>query len=372
MEKNEELVVVPKNLEMPQRDDLETFFEDLKRLGNPFGRRVPITGQADGQQESAMKVEDFVRTDTGETRKKVTWEKSLSRDDFTRIHDMAKRHNGFYSRFAKGMLFDSEENANAFMQEARSIMGGVKYSLYKREREDAKQNLKNALTNPDNKRDVLMGHFSPDVLDAIHALGLTNINEASLVILKENEISHILKHSELTNDDIMQLVDIFDNPDYVALTSGSRNGTKILFLNEQDNRQKLLVTIYGGKNNRGYIKTFYYPNKNMLDKWKKTGVRVGVVAKSTSRADERSSSTLHGALHGLIAPSYAPTLQRNVTQDSEDANSRTRNSPSAARLTRLCRRGRCATSTRTCWTRASTRPRPSPSGRTARWRGSTA
>ena len=94
MEKNEELVVVPKNLEMPQRDDLETFFEDLKRLGNPFGRRVPITGQADGQ-ESAMKMEDFVRTDTGETRKKVTWEKSLSRDDFTRIHDMAKRHNGF-------------------------------------------------------------------------------------------------------------------------------------------------------------------------------------------------------------------------------------------------------------------------------------
>ena len=76
MEKNEELVVVPKNLEMLQRDDLETFFEDLKRLGNPFGRRVPITGQADGQQESAMKVEDFVRTDTGETRKKVTWEKS--------------------------------------------------------------------------------------------------------------------------------------------------------------------------------------------------------------------------------------------------------------------------------------------------------
>ena len=129
MEKNEELVVVPKNLEMLQRDDLETFFEDLKRLGNPFGRRVPITGQADGQQESAMKVEDFVRTDTGETRKKVTWEKSLSRDDFTRIHDMAKRHNGFWSRFAKGMLFDSEENANAFMQEARSIMGGVKYSL---------------------------------------------------------------------------------------------------------------------------------------------------------------------------------------------------------------------------------------------------
>ena len=32
MEKNEELVVVPKNLEMLQRDDLETFFEDLKRL----------------------------------------------------------------------------------------------------------------------------------------------------------------------------------------------------------------------------------------------------------------------------------------------------------------------------------------------------
>ena len=58
----------------------------------------------------------------------------------------------------------------------------------------------------------------------------------------------------------------------------------------------------------------------MLDKWKKTGVRVGVVAKSTSRADERSSSTLHGALHGLIAPSYAPALQRNVKQDSEEAN----------------------------------------------------
>ena len=86
--------------------------------------------------------------------------------------------------------------------------------------------------------------------------------------LKLTELHHIkLHHGELTADQAAGLVDVFYNPDWIGYSSGNRKGNLLRFLQENESGDNIGISIYGGKNNIGYVKTFYIADsKDTLEK----------------------------------------------------------------------------------------------------------
>ena len=179
-------------------------------------------------------------------------------------------------------------------------------------RENAKQRIRELWDSEELKsgkdENIPLGHFSPQVIEVLHnEFGLNRINDQSQLNLKLTELHHIkLHHGELTADQAAGLVDVFYNPDWIGYSSGERKGNVLRFLQENDSGDNIGVSIYGGKNNIGYVKTFYVADsKDTLEKWKKSGIRLGPVANSDYQLKK---SNRPGANPALIGPSTMPLM----------------------------------------------------------------
>jgi hypothetical protein len=61
-------------------------------------------------------------TKTGEEQEKAAFKDRVNKDTYRAINSAAKRHAGYYSRFAKAFLFDDTESRDAFVKEADALL----------------------------------------------------------------------------------------------------------------------------------------------------------------------------------------------------------------------------------------------------------
>jgi len=188
-------------------------------------------------------------------------------------------------------------------------------------REAAKQKIRDLWNSDELKsgkdENIPLGHFSTRVIEVLrNEFGLKQINDQSTMNLKLTELHHIkLHHGELTADQAAGLVDVFYNPDWIGYSSGNRKGNLLRFLQENESGDNIGISIYGGKNNIGYVKTFYIADsKDTLEKWKKSGIRLGPVANSDYQLN---NSSRPGANPALIGPSTMP-VDGKINQSSAE------------------------------------------------------
>lgn len=68
-------------------------------------------------------VDDYVHTKNNTTLKRATMTQSFDKDEYKQIKALAQQSNGYYSRYAKGFLFDNEDDRNNFLN---AVKGSIK------------------------------------------------------------------------------------------------------------------------------------------------------------------------------------------------------------------------------------------------------
>ena len=180
-------------------------------------------------------------------------------------------------------------------------------------RKAAKERIRELLKDiPELKKNqnenIELGRFSPDIVQILkRKYGLDKINETTRFVLKSSELLHIRNsHPELSDEEIAELVNVFDSPDYLGFSSGNRKGSAIRFLQSSNTGEKFGLAIYGGKKNIGNVKTFYHPPiGETLKHWKETGVHLEAVANSA--LSRNNIPTPPAAGPGLIGSSTTPS-----------------------------------------------------------------
>lgn len=85
-------------------------------------------------------LDDYVHTKDNTTLKRVTLTKSFDRDEYNKLKALAKQAKGYYSRYAKGFLFDTEDDRNNFLHAVRGMNSdNAQYSF----EEDMRKKLEN-------------------------------------------------------------------------------------------------------------------------------------------------------------------------------------------------------------------------------------
>ena len=85
-------------------------------------------------------LDDYVHTKDNTTFKRVTLTKSFDRDEYNKLKALAKQAKGYYSRYAKGFLFDTEDDRNNFLNAVRGMNSdNAQYSF----EEDMRKKLEN-------------------------------------------------------------------------------------------------------------------------------------------------------------------------------------------------------------------------------------
>lgn len=113
---------------------IEEFFERIENLNIPPRysneeaiKDVTIGDNTRSNEMSAnFNLDNHRNTKTGEIKSRAAFKKHV--EDFKSINSLAKRHGGYYSRFAKGFLFDDETARGHFLSEAEAILTNCRFS----------------------------------------------------------------------------------------------------------------------------------------------------------------------------------------------------------------------------------------------------
>ena len=110
------------NLSMPERT---VHTGSIKSAEN----KMPAVTAATVMQDSNLFETDiYTHTKTGEKFYRAKIKERVSGDDYKKLSEYAKNHNGYYSRFAKGFLFDEEGNRDSFTDFVDNS-SDIKYSI---------------------------------------------------------------------------------------------------------------------------------------------------------------------------------------------------------------------------------------------------
>lgn len=116
-------------LDLSEAKTIEEFFDRVKDISAPerYGGaenkadRVEEEGRERGGSSEKVVAGEHKNTKTGETQYKVSVKEHLG-NDFSKVNLLAKRHDGYYSRYAKGFLFKTEAGRDQFAQEMRNFL----------------------------------------------------------------------------------------------------------------------------------------------------------------------------------------------------------------------------------------------------------
>ncbi|MBR3745519.1 MAG: hypothetical protein IKN27_00990, partial [Selenomonadaceae bacterium] len=90
----------------------------------------------------------FTHTKTGENLAEAKLKNKIERDNFSKLKDIAKNHNGYYSNFSKSFLFKSPTDRDAFVQE---VVGESKNDNQDKNNVAPKDTTKKITSTPETK-----------------------------------------------------------------------------------------------------------------------------------------------------------------------------------------------------------------------------
>lgn len=112
------------DLDIPDRVVVDKEIGESKSKGENDGEDTSIANrqysEMNDQKDVAGKVEMISHTKTGEKLFKVAITQRMSKNDFVLAGRTAIKHSGYWSKFANGFLFKTQEHADAFTEEANS------------------------------------------------------------------------------------------------------------------------------------------------------------------------------------------------------------------------------------------------------------
>lgn len=136
------------NIEMPERHSSSMVDRTMSAPESTRGSNSDETGT----HEELVSAGTYKHTKTGELIPYATLKKSLSSEEYAKAKKIASSNNGFYSKFAKGFLFKTEESRDAFVNELNKSSeqtGDAQYSVSEeastRSREEVEAEIKKAL-----------------------------------------------------------------------------------------------------------------------------------------------------------------------------------------------------------------------------------
>lgn len=136
------------NIEMPKRHSSSMVDRTMSATESTRGNNSDETGT----HEELASAGTYKHTKTGELIPYATLKKSLSNEEYTKAKKIASSNNGFYSKFAKGFLFKTEEDRDAFVNELNKSSeqsSDTQYSVSEeastRSREEVEAEIKKAL-----------------------------------------------------------------------------------------------------------------------------------------------------------------------------------------------------------------------------------
>ena len=217
-----------------------------------------------------------------------------------RLSAMAHRNASEFYRTIIARVMNVKESAD---KSGKSTT----YAIDGEIRETAKQRIRELAENgiQDMNEIIQIGRFLPAVIDILrNRLNLTDVNENTMLFMRGSELKHIIDgHPDLSLEEIVSLVDVFDHPSHLAYTKGNR-GDRLWFLSHDNNFDRLGIAIYGKKKNLGWVKTFF---KEKGGKIKKNIIEKGVYLEAVANSAVGSGiSLLPGGQTGFISSSTTP------------------------------------------------------------------
>lgn len=155
-----------KRIDLSSVTDINELFNQLENIEMPERHSSSIVGRTmsaiestresnsdeTGTHEKLVSAGTYKHTKTGELIPYATLKKSLSNEEYAKAKKIASSNNGFYSKFAKGFLFKTEEERDAFVNELNKSSeqtGDTQYSVSEeasiRSREEVETEIKKAL-----------------------------------------------------------------------------------------------------------------------------------------------------------------------------------------------------------------------------------
>lgn len=136
------------NIEMPERHSSSIVDRTMSAVESTRESNSDETGT----HEKLVSAGTYKHTKTGELIPYATLKKSLSNEEYAKAKKIASSNNGFYSKFAKGFLFKTEEDRDAFVNELNKSSeqsSDTQYSVSEeastRSREEVETEIKKAL-----------------------------------------------------------------------------------------------------------------------------------------------------------------------------------------------------------------------------------
>ena len=155
-----------KRIDLSSVTDINELFNQLENIEMPERHSSSIVGRTmsaiestresnsdeTGTHEKLVSAGTYKHTKTGELIPYATLKKSLSNEEYAKAKKIASSNNGFYSKFAKGFLFKTEEDRDAFVNELNKSSeqtSNTQYSVSEeastRSREEVETEIKKAL-----------------------------------------------------------------------------------------------------------------------------------------------------------------------------------------------------------------------------------
>lgn len=132
------------NADMPERQ-VKTNVADVRAAIGEFADKMD-SNKNDESANGIVSPDMYKHTKTGELIPFARINKSLSNEEYSKIKELAKKNDGYYSKFAKGFLFKDEEGRNKFIEEANSdAQYSVSDEATTRTREEVEAEIKKAL-----------------------------------------------------------------------------------------------------------------------------------------------------------------------------------------------------------------------------------
>lgn len=110
------------NLSMPERTVQDGY---IKAVEN---KTPAVTAATSMQDSNLFETDIYTHTKTGEKLYRVKIKERVSGDDYKKLSGYAKKYGGYYSRFAKGFLFDEEGSRDSFIDFVNNS-SDIKYSI---------------------------------------------------------------------------------------------------------------------------------------------------------------------------------------------------------------------------------------------------
>ncbi len=113
-----------RDIDLRDIDDINELFDRLEDMTMPDRMSGNSIAPSTNNAASNFVADTFEHTKSHEELPRVRAKKYLG-DDFGRVNKIAKQHDGYYSRYAKGFLFKDDVGRNAFIEEADKELNGV-------------------------------------------------------------------------------------------------------------------------------------------------------------------------------------------------------------------------------------------------------